>query len=84
MQNRTRRDSASGRDAKRATLTAADVFGMFEAGLQELSMHFQFTATNVAGGVQLVIERLERVDHEDGTWSLRMRERGMQRSGVTG
>lgn len=68
MQDRT--PKGSGR--KSAALTNEDVFGMFEAGLQELAAHFVFDAANAPGGVRLTISGLERIDHADGTWSLRI------------
>jgi hypothetical protein len=69
MHNKTQ----NGNGHRSASLTASDVFGMFEAGLQELSSHFHFDAANTEGGVRLIISGIERIDHSDGTWSLRVR-----------
>jgi hypothetical protein len=69
MHNKTQ----NGNGRKSASLTPDDVFGMFEAGLAELSMHFAFDAVNTADGVQLEIDGLERIEHDDGSWSLRIR-----------
>lgn len=69
MHNKTQ----NGNGHKSASLTPEDVFGMFEAGLAELSRHFAFDAVNTVDGVHLEIDGLERIDHEDGSWSLRLR-----------
>lgn len=50
--------------------TPEDVVGMLEAGLDELSRHFHYDATNTEGGVRLTISGVERVDESDGTWHL--------------
>lgn len=70
MQNGTAR--SNGR--KKPALSAADVFGMFEAGLAELSAHFHFDAANVDGGVRLTISGLQRVDEDAGAWHLELIE----------
>ena len=70
MQNKTQKSS----ERNDATLTAGNVFGMFEAGLQELSAHFTFDAVNTATGVTLTIPGIERIEHADGSWSLRVRQ----------
>jgi len=54
-------------------LTRDDRFGMFEAGLQELSAGFTFEAENVEGGVRLTILGIERITGDDGSWSLRIK-----------
>jgi hypothetical protein len=69
MHNKTH----NGNGRKSASLNPEDVFGMFEAGLAELSLHFAFDAVNTATGVRLEIEGLERIDHSDESWSLRVR-----------
>lgn len=53
-------------------LNCEDRVGMFEAGLEELAKCFHYDAMNTAGGVRLTISGVERIDHEDGTWSLRV------------
>ena len=70
MQSKTARSN----ERKKPALSATDRFGMFEAGLAELAEAFRFDAVNCDGGVRLTISGLERIDHEDGSWSLRVAE----------
>lgn len=68
MPNLTQNDRSS-----RNVLTADDVIGMFEAGLEELSSFFTFTVSNTDDGVILHIVGLRRDDLPDGAWCLNER-----------